>query len=120
MDRVWIGLGAAAGLVAVAMAAVAAHAPVTAAQAQMLRDGVQMQGWHALALLGAGLFARTARGGRFWLRWAGLAFAAGMLLFCGDIYLLVFAGVHLAVAPAGGLLLMGGWALLGIAALRDR
>ncbi len=106
-----MALGALYGLTAVAMAAAAAH---LFPGSQMLRDAVQMQGWHALALVACGLRARRLA------RWAGAAFAAGTLLFCGDIYALVFAGVQLSVAPVGGFLLMGGWALLGLSALRDR
>lgn len=115
MDRIWIGLGALAGLLAVAMAA---HLHLTPPALAMLREGVQMQGWHALALLGTGIWA--ARGG--WLaHLAGLAFTLGLLLFCGTVYALALGGLHLAVlAPTGGFLLMAGWALLGLSALRAR
>ncbi len=116
MDRIWIGLGALAGLLAVALAAMAAHVPGLGSQA--VRDAVQMQGWHALALLGTGLWVR--RGG-LWANLAGAAFGLGMLLFCGSIYLLALRGIRLpSVAPAGGMLLMAGWALLGLSALRAR
>jgi uncharacterized membrane protein YgdD (TMEM256/DUF423 family) len=108
MSRLWLALGGVFGLLAVAMSAVAAHAAIP-----MLRDAAQMQGWHALALLFCALRERPL------VRWAGAAFAAGVLLFCGDIYALAFAGVHLHVAPVGGVLLMAGWALLGVSALRD-
>ncbi|MBV8401068.1 MAG: DUF423 domain-containing protein, partial [Acetobacteraceae bacterium] len=43
----------------------------------------------------------------------------GLVLFCGAVYALALGGLRLpAVAPAGGVLLMLGWLLLGIAALR--
>jgi len=71
----------------------------------------------ALALVLAGVWA--ARGGRLALC-AGAAFGLGVLLFCGDVYALAFAGLHLSVAPAGGILLMAGWLLLGVSALRAR
>jgi uncharacterized membrane protein YgdD (TMEM256/DUF423 family) len=116
MDRIWIGLAAVAGLLAVALAAMAAHVPGLASQA--VRDAVQMQGWHALALFGVGLWAR--RGGAL-AHLAGAAFALGMLLFCGSILLLAVRGLHLpSVAPAGGMLLMAGWVLLGLSAIRGR
>jgi uncharacterized membrane protein YgdD (TMEM256/DUF423 family) len=116
MDRMWVGLGAVAGLLAVALAAMAAHVPGLGSQA--VRDAVQMQGWHALALFGVGIWAR--RGGVL-AHLAGAAFALGMLLFCGSIVLLALTGVRLpSVAPAGGMLLMAGWALLGLSALRAR
>lgn len=117
MDRIWIALGAVAGLLAVAAAAFAAHG-LDPAAAQTLGRAVQMQGWHALALVACGLWA--PRGGRL-AAFAGAAFALGTLLFCGAIYLLVLQGVRLGpVAPIGGALLMLGWALLGLSALRRR
>jgi uncharacterized membrane protein YgdD (TMEM256/DUF423 family) len=116
MDKIWIGFGALAGLTAVALAAVAAHAGLDAASLEMLRSGVQMQGWHALALLFTGLWA--ARGGRL-AHLAGVAFALGLILFCSGVYAIAFAGIRLPyVAPAGGSILMFGWLLLALSALR--
>jgi uncharacterized membrane protein YgdD (TMEM256/DUF423 family) len=119
VGRVWIGLGSISGLGAVAMAAVAAHAPparLDAASLEMVRSAVQMQGWHALALLFAGQWAR--RGGLA-AHLAGAAFVAGLLFFCGAVYALAFFAVHLrGMAPTGGSLLMLGWLLLGLSALR--
>ena len=120
MNRIWIAFGAFAGLTAVAMAAAAAHGlpeRLDAAALQMVRNAVQMQGWHALALVLCGVWA--VRGGPPLVAWAGGAFAAGLLLFCGSVYLLALGGIRLpAIAPAGGTLLMIGWALLGLAAFR--
>jgi uncharacterized membrane protein YgdD (TMEM256/DUF423 family) len=125
MQRTWIGFGALAGLGAVVMAAVAAHLVPESPDPRagtMLRDAIQMQGWHALALLACGLWA--GRGGRLAARLtdcAGAAFAVGLVLFCGAIYALVLAGMRLPmVAPIGGSLLMLGWALLAASALRAR
>jgi len=118
MQRVWIGLGALAGLTAVAMAAAAAHflAWLDPAALLMVRSAVEMHGWHASALLACGIWA--PRGGRL-VDWASTAFALGILLFCGAVYALALIGLHLPmVAPLGGTLLMLGWALLGLSALR--
>jgi len=120
MQRLWIGLGALAGLTAVAMAALAAHGvPWLDPPAQrMLHNALQMHGWHALALLACGLWA--PRGGRL-VDWAGAAFSLGLLLFCGAVYALVLVGLHIAMlAPIGGMLLMLGWALLGLSTFRRR
>jgi uncharacterized membrane protein YgdD (TMEM256/DUF423 family) len=114
MQRVWMTLGALAGLGAVAMAAVAAHALHGAdpAARQIVESGVQMEGWHALALLATGLWA--PRGGRL-ADLAGAAFLAGLLLFCGATYSLGLLGVSWGVlAPTGGTLLMVGWLLLAV------
>jgi uncharacterized membrane protein YgdD (TMEM256/DUF423 family) len=120
VQRVWIGIGALAGFGAVLMAAVAAHAlgGLTEAARRMVQSGIEMQGWHALALLGAALWA--PRGG--WLAHAAAAaFAVGMLLFCGAVYVHGLAGVSLGlVAPTGGTLCMLGWLLLAASAVRAR
>ena len=109
--RGWVALGALYGLLAVAAAAGAAHLGSSPA----LLSAVQMHGWHALALLACGLWG--ARGGRL-THAAGGAFAVGVLLFSGSIYAGAF-GLRLGpVAPVGGTLLMLGWALLGLSALR--
>jgi uncharacterized membrane protein YgdD (TMEM256/DUF423 family) len=118
MQRFWITLGSLAGLIAVAMAAVAAHAltGLDPARVRMVENGIQMQGWHALALVGCGLW--VPRGGRI-ADLAGAAFLVGIVAFCGAVYSLGLAGVSLGiVAPTGGILLMLGWLLLGLSAVR--
>jgi len=118
MQRIWIGLGSLAGFGAVAMAAFTAHGISDPATVRIVSGGVQMQGWHALALLATGLWA--PRGG--WLAHAaGLAFAVGLVLFCGAVYSLGLAGMSWGIlAPAGGTLLMFGWLLLGASAWRGQ
>jgi uncharacterized membrane protein YgdD (TMEM256/DUF423 family) len=118
MQRLWIGLGSLAGFGAVAMAAFAAHGIGDANAVRIVSSGVQMQGWHALALLATGLWA--PRGG--WLaQAAGVAFAVGLVLFCGAVYSVGLTGVSWGIlAPTGGILLMLGWLLLGASALRGR
>jgi uncharacterized membrane protein YgdD (TMEM256/DUF423 family) len=97
------------------MAAVAAHGLDPAART-MVGQAVQMQGWHALALLFCGVWAD--RGGRL-VNAAGAAFVIGLLAFCGGVYSIALYGVRLpSVAPAGGMLLMLGWLLLFASALR--
>lgn len=118
MQRVWIGIGGLAGFGAVAMAAFAAHGVSDPGAARIVASGVQMQGWHALALLGTGLWA--PRGGRL-ADAAGLCFALGLLLFCAAVYAHGLTGVSWGmVAPIGGTLLMIGWLALAASALRAR
>ena len=100
------------------MAAVAAHAlsGSTPAMVRIVDSGVQIQGWHALALLGCGVWAERRSG---LAHWAGAAFALGTVLFCTDVYVLAFTGVSLGpVAPTGGFVLITGWLLLAASALR--
>ena len=120
--RVWMVLGAVAGGTAVAMAAVSAHAlpsRLTPRALAGVQGAVQMQGWHALALVLVGLWLlragpRAAAVGNV----AGACFAVGVLLFCGAVYAGDLAGVRFGpVAPVGGVLLMAGWVLLGVSVL---
>ncbi len=116
MFRLWIGLGGLYGAAAVGMAALAAHAlgGLSPAMLHIVDSGIRMQGWHALALVAAGLWAQR-RGGL--AHWAGAAFALGTALFCGAVYAFGLGGVSLAaVAPTGGLLLIAGWLLLAASA----
>lgn len=118
MQRIWITLGSLAGFGAVAIAAYAAHGISDPTAARIVSSGVQMQGWHALALLATGLW--TPRGGRL-AHAAGLAFTLGTLLFCGAVYSLGLASLSWGIlAPTGGILLMIGWLLLAASALRPR
>jgi uncharacterized membrane protein YgdD (TMEM256/DUF423 family) len=122
MHRLWLALGALAGLTAVGLAAWAAHgapARLDPARLGILANGIQMQGWHALALLATGLWAER-RGGAL-AHLAGAGFALGLILFCGGVYAVAIGGVSLgSVAPAGGIALMAAWALLGLSALIRR
>jgi uncharacterized membrane protein YgdD (TMEM256/DUF423 family) len=113
-SRLMIAAGALAGLATVAMAAVNAHAVHDPDARELIATAVQMQGWHAIILVVCGVWAE--RGGRL-AQVAGAAFAAGLLIFCGDVYLLAFGGPHLGVAPVGGVILMLGWLLLAASAL---
>ena len=116
MFRLWIGFGGLYGASAVGMAAAAAHAlgGLSPAMLHVVDSGIQMQGWHALALVAAGLWAQR-RGGL--AHGAGAAFAVGTPLFCGAVYAFGLGGVSLAaVAPTGGLLLIAGWLLLAASA----
>jgi len=119
MHRLWLALGALAGLVAVALSAWAAHGlahRLDTARLGAVQNALTMQGWHALALLAAGLMAER---GRWFAHVAGGLFAGGLALFCGAVWYGALGGVSLGpVAPTGGMMLMAGWVGLFIAALR--
>jgi uncharacterized membrane protein YgdD (TMEM256/DUF423 family) len=122
MHRLWILLGAIAGLGAVAFSALAAHAGphyLDPTRLAMVDRAVTMQGWHALALLAAGLWAER-RGGLL-PHLAAAAFVLGVLLFCASVYALALRGWHIGpTAPAGGMLLMLGWLALALSAAWPR
>jgi uncharacterized membrane protein YgdD (TMEM256/DUF423 family) len=100
------------------MAAAAAHAlaGLSPGALHVVESGVQIQGWHALALIGCGVWSQR-RGGL--AHWAAAAFAIGTVLFCAAVYCVGLTGISLnAVAPTGGILLILGWLLLAASALR--
>ena len=80
------------------------------------RTATQYQFYHALALIGAAWVVERYPGR--WSRWAGILFAAGIILFSGSLYVLALTGLKImgAVAPLGGLAFLGGWAAMGWAA----
>jgi uncharacterized membrane protein YgdD (TMEM256/DUF423 family) len=55
------------------------------------------------------------------VNWSGWLFLAGILLFSGSLYLLVFTRVRWlgAITPLGGVAFLAGWALLFIVAWRN-
>jgi uncharacterized membrane protein YgdD (TMEM256/DUF423 family) len=120
MQRLWMAIGALAGLSAVAMAAMTAHGldGLDPAALQMARNALEMHGWHALVLLACGLWA--SRGG--WLAdAAGALFTIGLVLFCGAVYALALDGIRVPLAaPVGGTTLMAGWLLLFLSILFPR
>jgi uncharacterized membrane protein YgdD (TMEM256/DUF423 family) len=120
MHRLWIALGALLGLGAVALAAAGAHLlpqRLDARALDLVRTAVQIEAWHALALLFCGLWAERRCG--LLVHAAAAAFVAGTLLFCGAVGALALGAVASATtAPFGGTLLMLGWLLLAASALR--
>lgn len=111
------------GVIGVAMGAWAAHglrAALPQAALGWIDTGASYQLWHAAALLGVAALAhlRPAR----WFTLAGWGFGLGALLFAGALYVHALAGIGwiAALAPIGGLLMIGGWILLIVAAVGMR
>jgi len=128
MDRKTLALASALLLVAVAFGAFGAHglkARLTPDALAQWRTGVEYQFYHALGLLVLAVSFRhlPARP----LRVVRTLFAAGIGLFSGSLYLLatrellgtgVITPVLGPITPLGGSLLIAGWAVLLVAALR--
>lgn len=117
-------LGALAGFLTVALGAFGAHALDGRLSAQALgwwAKAVHYQGLHALALLGCGLLGLLGRQapGRA-LGTAVWAFATGILLFSGSLYLMALSGQRWlgAVTPFGGTALLVGWIAFALATRR--
>ncbi len=120
-DRLYLVLGAVNGLLAVLLGAVGAHlmkGRILPDLVAVFETGAHYHGLHALALVAVGL--ALSNWDSRWLRVAGVAFAAGILLFSGSLYLLAVTGVRWlgAVTPFGGTALMVGWLALAVGAWR--
>ena len=116
------------GAVAVILGAFGAHSlknVLSADQLAIWTKGIEYQFYHTFALLFLSTFAR------FRTKLVDLSyvcFTAGMVLFSGSLYLLAtrdithigFMNIIGPITPLGGLLLVSGWVLLFLGALKNR
>jgi uncharacterized membrane protein YgdD (TMEM256/DUF423 family) len=119
MARLWLLLSAFAGFTGVALGAFATHglkSRLSPEHLAVFQTGSHYQLIHALALFGVGLLALQVPGRLVNL--AGAAFALGILLFSGSLYLLTLSGIGKLgiVTPFGGMAFLAGWLCLGLAA----
>lgn len=120
--RLWLAVAALNGFVSVAAGAIGAHALRGTLDAQRMgwfELAGRFQMWHALALLGLAILMQLAH--QSWqMRAAAWLFAAGLVLFCGGLYLMALAGIASLgpVVPSGGLCFLAGWIALAWAATR--
>lgn len=121
MHKNYIALAAALGAIAIALGAFGAHGLkqiVAAETVQVFQTGVQYQVYHVFALLAVGIIYEK-RPNRL-LKWSGVFFIAGIVLFSGSLYLLTalkatdtvgLNGIGI-ITPFGGLFFIAGWILL--------
>lgn len=125
-DSGWRGLALAAallGMCAVLFGAIGSHAiDLSEVLARQRWDiALQIHYFQAAALLAlAALCASGATRGK--LRWPGWLQVLGTLVFCGSLYLRAagIAGLPEFVTPAGGLVLILGWASLVVMLVLSR
>jgi uncharacterized membrane protein YgdD (TMEM256/DUF423 family) len=121
-SRLLIIVAGLAGASAVLLAAASAHSEwQLSAEAQgWIGKGIRYQVWHALALLAVAALHRS--GDSKQLTMAGVAFAIGIPLFSGGLYLAAFSGLRLFawLTPLGGIAFVAGWLLLAWHGLRGR
>ena len=126
----WIVNGAMFGALGVVIGAFGAHglegrlSALGFDEAQVLRrldlheTAVRYQMYHAPALVLVGLLALRLKSTA--VSMAGWFFVAGIIVFSGLLYVLVFAGDQWkwlgAIVPLGGTALIAGWVMLGYAA----
>lgn len=126
MERLLFTLAGLYGALAVALGAFGAHG--LRSKLAPLEDGAKRLEWwqtaahyhlvHALAI-GLSAWAVTRFAGAA-APVAGFAFAVGILLFSGSLYVMTVTGIRTlgAITPLGGLFLIAGWVALAVAALR--
>ena len=132
--RRWIVVAGVTGALGVTWGAFGAHllpdwleksglsATEIASRMETFRTAVRYHMYHALALLGIGILARYDSSRR--LRFAGLAFLFGVLIFSGLLYVMAITGIKFLgiIVPLGGALLIVGWialALVGVTAVDE-
>jgi uncharacterized membrane protein YgdD (TMEM256/DUF423 family) len=120
VNKTFLLIGALAAFLGVALGAFGAHGLRNRLSPDMLavfETAVRYQMYHALAILLVGLMMGPMGG---WaIRTAGWAFAIGIVLFSGSLYLLAITGTTAfgAITPIGGLAFLVGWGCLIIAGL---
>ncbi|MCC6157411.1 MAG: DUF423 domain-containing protein [Deltaproteobacteria bacterium] len=115
--------GAVLGGFGVGLGAFGAHGLKKIATAEMLQiweTAVRYHMYHAIALIGLGLFADRHPGGA-----AGVAawlWIAGVAIFSGTLYAMTLTGARWlgAITPIGGVALIAGWAAFAVAIVRLR
>ena len=103
------------GGLAVLLGAFGAHGLKKIVSPEMIavfKTGVDYQFYHAfaIALVGLSLIAQGTDPGK-WLTWAFVAFAVGIILFSGSLYMLALTQLKFfgPITPLGGLCFILGW-----------
>jgi uncharacterized membrane protein YgdD (TMEM256/DUF423 family) len=121
--RLFLALGGIAALAAVLIGAFGAHELKERIAPEFLhayKAGVEYHFYHALGLILVGLAAFHLPESGF-LKGAGWAMLAGIVLFSGSLYLLALTGLRWfgAVTPLGGIAFILAWGLFAAAVIRS-
>ena len=127
MHKKYLKAGAILGALSVVLGAFAAHTlkeRIPANALEIFETAVKYQFYHVFALLAAGILYKEYP--NKFIKWSGLLFIAGIILFCGSLYGLTAVKAADAegytwlgpVTPFGGLCFILGWLslFLGISA----
>ena len=124
MERLFVTLGALFMFLAVAAGAFGSHGLAGYFEQypdleQTFETAIRYQVYHALGLLAAAWVSGRWPGA--FANWAGYLFVAGIILFSGSLYLLVFTHARWlgAVTPLGGVAFLAGWVCMLIAVWRN-
>lgn len=128
MNKTYLMTAAIFGAISVMLGAFGAHGlkpKMSTDSFEIFETAVKYQFYHVFALLIVAVLSQFIQGSL--INWSGKCFIAGIILFCGSLYLLSFfkmAGNQNmnwlgAITPVGGLSFIAGWILLAIAAIKS-
>ena len=128
MNKSLLATAAILGALSVALGAFGAHALKAKLSPDGLatfETGVKYQFYHVFALIAVAFAAQYLPDSNL-LNWAGNLFLAGIIIFCGSLYVLTAfraAGNENmnwlgAITPIGGLCFIAGWILFAIAVIK--
>ena len=122
--KLFLVFGCIAALFAVALGAFGAHglkARIAPELLSLYKTGVEYHFYHALGMILVGLAAYHLPESAY-LRSAGWAMLAGIVLFSGSLYLLSLTGLRWlgAITPVGGTAFIAAWALFATAIIKTR
>lgn len=123
MHKGFVKTAAILGALSVALGAFAAHSlkeKISDYAVNIFETGVRYQFYHVFALLIVGILYKDFK--NKFIRWSGILFIIGIILFCGSLYMLtlikgfVMPGYNWigAITPLGGLCFITGWIFLFI------
>jgi len=120
--RLFLAIGCIAALLAVAIGAFGAHALKSRIAPELMavfKTGVEYHFYHALGMMLVGLCALRLPESAY-LKSAGWAMAAGIVLFSGSLYLLALTGLGWlgAITPFGGAAFIAAWVLFALAVIK--
>ena len=120
MTKLFLVVAALSGLLAVAIGAFGAHGLKGRVAADLMviyQTGVQYHFYHTFAILFVALLMMHYPQLGL-LRWSGVFFIVGILIFSGSLYVMALTGLRWlgAVTPIGGLALIVGRFLLALSA----
>lgn len=116
--RATLILASITGMTAVILGAFGAHALkdqlISTGRLDTFNLAVEYQFYHSLALLATGLIAQYGKTRQ--LSIAAVAFATGILIFSGSLYILAIFDIPKAgaITPIGGIGLITGWLFLAL------
>lgn len=115
-QKTTLQIGAIAGALAVSIGAFGAHGLKSLLEANQRTEtfelAVRYHFYHTAALLITGMLMQYFDERR--LRWASVAFVAGIVIFSGSLYALSLTGITIlgAITPLGGVAFIVGWLMM--------